>query len=75
MGARRWRWSELRTPRQAARLVPIEQAERRVLVLGNPGLPGNFSATATLYAGLQIILPGAASKATLRTRPVCPASV
>ena len=49
----RWRWSELRAPLlEAARLVPIEQAERRVLVLCNPGLPGNFSATATLYAGL-----------------------
>jgi gentisate 1,2-dioxygenase len=30
----RWRWSELRGPLlEAARLVPIEQAERRVLVL------------------------------------------
>ena len=34
----RWRWSELRAPLlEAARLVPIEQAERRVLVLCNPG--------------------------------------
>ncbi len=58
----RWRWSDLRAPLlEAARLVPIEQAERRVLVLCNPGLPGNFSATATLYAGLQIILPGEAA--------------
>ena len=43
------------------RLVPMEQAERRVLVLCNPGLPGALSATATLYAGLQIILPGEAA--------------
>ncbi|HUM17232.1 MAG TPA: cupin domain-containing protein [Candidatus Nitrosotalea sp.] len=58
----RWRWSELRGPLlEAARLVPIEQAERRVLVLCNPGLPGNFSATATLYAGFQVILPGEAA--------------
>lgn len=55
----RWRWRELREPLlEAARLVPIEQAERRVLVLCNPGLPGAFAATATLYAGLQIIRPG-----------------
>ena len=54
-----WRWADLRPPLlEAARLVPIEQAERRVLVLCNPGLPGAFAATATLYAGLQIILPG-----------------
>jgi gentisate 1,2-dioxygenase len=55
----RWRWAELRPPLlEAARLVPMEQAERRVLVLCNPGLPGAYAATATLYAGLQIIFPG-----------------
>ncbi len=54
-----WRWAELRAPLlEAARLVDIQQAERRVLVLCNPGLPGLYAATATLYAGLQIILPG-----------------
>ena len=54
-----WRWTDLRAPLlEAARLVGIEQAERRVLVLCNPGLPGGYAATATLYAGLQIILPG-----------------
>ena len=54
-----WRWADLRGPLlEAARLVGIEQAERRVLVLCNPGLPGAYAATATLYAGLQIILPG-----------------
>jgi len=57
--AHHWRWAELRGPLlEAARLVGIEQAERRVLVLCNPGLPGVYAATATLYAGLQIILPG-----------------
>ena len=29
-----------------------------MLVLMNPGLAGAYAATATLYAGLQIILPG-----------------
>ena len=54
-----WRWTDLREPLlEAARLVGIDQAERRVLVLCNPGLPGEYAATATLYAGLQIILPG-----------------
>jgi gentisate 1,2-dioxygenase len=54
-----WRWADLRGPLlEAARLVGIEQAERRVLVLSNPGLPGAYAATATLYAGFQIILPG-----------------
>ena len=55
----RWRWRELRPLLlEAARLVPIEHAERRVLVLENPGLKGTYSVSSTLYAGLQIILPG-----------------
>ncbi len=56
-----WRWQDFRPLMyKAARLVPIEQAERRVLVFANPGLtdarrPG---ATTTLYANLQVINPG-----------------
>jgi gentisate 1,2-dioxygenase len=57
-----WRWREARPLLlEAARLVPIEQAERRVLVLDNPGLAGAYAITSTLYAGLQIILPGEAA--------------
>jgi gentisate 1,2-dioxygenase len=54
-----WRWQDVR-PRllDAARLVPMEQAERRVLVLRNPGLGGAYAITSTLFAGFQIILPG-----------------
>src|SRR4029450_7136526 len=54
-----WRWQQVR-PRllDAARLVPMEQAERRVLVLRNPGLSGAYAITSTLFAGFQIILPG-----------------
>ena len=58
----RWSWREVRPLlHEAARLVPIEQAERRVLVLENPGLKGTYSITSTLYAGLQVILPGEAA--------------
>ena len=57
-----WRWQDARPLLlEAARLVPIEQAERRVLVLDNPGLAGAYAITSTLYAGLQIILPGEAA--------------
>src|SRR5215470_7982813 len=57
-----WSWRDARPLlHEAARLVPLEQAERRVLVLENPGLKGTYSATATLYAGLQVILPGEAA--------------
>jgi gentisate 1,2-dioxygenase len=57
-----WRWQDVR-PRvlEAARLVPMEQAERRVLVLRNPGLGGAYAITSTLFAGMQIILPGEAA--------------
>jgi gentisate 1,2-dioxygenase len=54
-----WSWRAVRPLlHEAARLVPLEQAERRVLVLENPGLKGAYSITASLFAGLQIILPG-----------------
>jgi gentisate 1,2-dioxygenase len=58
----RWSWRDVRPLlHDAARLVPLEQAERRVLVLENPGLKGTYSVTSTLYAGLQVILPGEAA--------------
>ena len=44
---------------QAGDLTPIEKAERRVLVLCNPGLGiDNLQATPSIYVGLQLILPG-----------------
>jgi gentisate 1,2-dioxygenase len=39
-------------------LLSVEEAERRVLVLENPGLPGQSQITGSLYAGLQLLLPG-----------------
>jgi gentisate 1,2-dioxygenase len=43
---------------EAGRLITAKEAERRVLVLENPGLRGASSITHSLYAGLQLILPG-----------------
>lgn len=43
---------------RAGDLISAEQAERRVLILENPGLAGLSSITPSLYAGLQMILPG-----------------
>jgi gentisate 1,2-dioxygenase len=58
----RWRWAELRPLlMDAARLVEMERAERRVLVLKNPGLDGAYAITSTLFAGLQVLLPGEAA--------------
>jgi gentisate 1,2-dioxygenase len=43
---------------EAGNLLTAQQAERRVLILENPGLRGLASITRTLYAGVQLILPG-----------------
>jgi len=54
-----WRYDELRPLlMEAGRLITAEEAERRVVMLENPGLPGASRITQTLYAGLQLILPG-----------------
>jgi len=55
-----WRYREIRPDvMRAGELAPIEKAERRVIVLCNPGLGlENMKATPTIYVGLQLILPG-----------------
>lgn len=55
-----WRYADIR-PRliEAGSLTPIEKAERRVLVLANPGLGlENMQATPSIYIGMQLILQG-----------------
>ncbi|AHE52974.1 gentisate 1,2-dioxygenase [Sphingomonas sanxanigenens DSM 19645 = NX02] len=59
--ARPWRWSyeEVRDYlMRAGDIISAEQAERRVLIMENPGLPGLSAITPSLYAGLQLVLPG-----------------
>ncbi len=54
-----WRYRELRPfLLEAGDLISAEEAVRRVLVLENPDLPGQSAITPSLYAGLQLILPG-----------------
>jgi gentisate 1,2-dioxygenase len=43
---------------EAGSLLTAEEAERRVLVLENPAMPGGSRITATMYAGYQLIMPG-----------------
>jgi gentisate 1,2-dioxygenase len=43
---------------EAGGLITAAEAERRVLMLENPGLPGAAHITGSLYAGLQLVLPG-----------------
>jgi len=59
VAAAHWRYDELREHvMEAGRLISAEEAERRVLVLENPALRGQSCITQSLYAGLQLILPG-----------------
>ena len=54
-----WRYADTRPLlARAAELITTRDAERRVLVLENPALRGSFQITQSLFAGLQIILPG-----------------
>jgi len=54
-----WRWAEMRPQvLRAGDLIGTDEAERRVVMLMNPGLGGECAITGTLYAGLQLILPG-----------------
>ncbi|HUG22379.1 gentisate 1,2-dioxygenase [Piscinibacter sp.] len=54
-----WRYADVREQvMEAGRLITAEEAERRVLILENPALRGQSCITQSLYAGLQLIMPG-----------------
>ena len=54
-----WRYRDVRPClMEAGELISAEEAERRVLILENPSMRGSSSITHSLYAGLQLILPG-----------------
>jgi gentisate 1,2-dioxygenase len=64
-----WSWERMRPMLlQAGGLISAARAERRVLVLENPALPGRSQITDTLYAGLQLILPGEIAPAHRHTQ-------
>lgn len=55
----RWDYSRMRELLlEAGDLITAQEAERRVLILENPGIRGMSQITQSLYAGLQMILPG-----------------
>jgi gentisate 1,2-dioxygenase len=53
---------------RAGEIVTAAEAERRVLILENPGLPGNACVTHSLYAGLQLVKPGEIARAHRHTQ-------
>src|SRR5579872_4636189 len=54
-----WRYRDVRPHLMASgSLITAQEATRRVLMLMNPGLGGEASITGSLFAGLQLIMPG-----------------
>ncbi len=54
-----WKFSDVKKLMlEAGDVITAEEAERRVLVLENPGETGKSRITNSLFAGIQLILPG-----------------
>jgi gentisate 1,2-dioxygenase len=54
-----WKFGEVeKLMLEAGDVITAEEAERRVLILENPGIHGHSGVTQSLYAGLQLVLPG-----------------
>jgi gentisate 1,2-dioxygenase len=54
-----WTFADIREAMiEAGGLITAKEAERRVLILENPGLRGQSKITTDLYAGVQLVLPG-----------------
>src|SRR4249920_2261715 len=54
-----WKFPEIeKLMSEAGDVITAEEAERRVLVLENPSLRGQTRITNSLFAGIQLIMPG-----------------
>jgi gentisate 1,2-dioxygenase len=54
-----WKYDEVRPfLMRSGEAITAEEAVRRVLILENPALRGQSAITQSLYAGLQLIMPG-----------------
>ena len=64
-----WKYEQIRPfLMRAGEAITAEEAVRRVLVLENPALRGQSAITQSLYAGLQLILPGEVAPAHRHTQ-------
>src|SRR3954463_12634652 len=64
-----WKYKDVRPYiTEAGKLITAKEAIRRVLVLENPGMRGESCITQSLYAGLQLILPGEIAPAHRHTQ-------
>jgi gentisate 1,2-dioxygenase len=65
----RWAYNDVRAHvLESAEHISAKEAERRVLILENPALVGSSQITQTLYAGLQLIMPGEVAPAHRHTQ-------
>jgi len=53
---------------ECSALITAKEAVRRVLILENPGMRGRASVTHSLFAGLQLIMPGEVAPAHRHTQ-------
>jgi len=54
-----WQYEKVRPAlMEAGEIISAKEAVRRVLILENPGMPGQSKITTSLYGGLQLVLPG-----------------
>ena len=54
-----WHYDDVKTlVLESGGLITAEEAQRRVLILENPAMQGQSKATNTMFAGIQMILPG-----------------
>jgi gentisate 1,2-dioxygenase len=64
-----WRFNDIREYMlEAGNLITAKEAERRVLVLENPGLRGQSKITTDMYAGVQLVMPGEIAPAHRHTQ-------
>lgn len=64
-----WAFDDIRAAMlEAGGLITAQEAERRVLILENPGLRGQSKVTTDLYAGVQLVLPGEVAPAHRHTQ-------
>jgi gentisate 1,2-dioxygenase len=64
-----WRFDAIRERMlEAGKLITAKEAERRVLVLENPGLRGQSKVTTSLYCGVQLVMPNEVAPAHRHTQ-------
>jgi gentisate 1,2-dioxygenase len=64
-----WHYRDVRPHlMRSGALITAQEATRRVLILENPGLKGQTAITHSLFAGLQLILPGEIAPAHRHTQ-------